>query len=140
MDIKYDQIREALGIPQEASHEAALNIASLHAATRQPFLDVKIPDQLKGDAFVAAWNQWVRYRKERKLQAYKPMGLKAQFTKLATMGAAKAIQAIEFSISQNYQGIYEDRTRNSAGTTRSSQVIGTQDRYRVGPGVHGDVG
>lgn len=138
----YQELREALGIPQDASHEDALatagKLVSVAACCAQAI--ISIPASIDTPQFSGAWTRWLHYRKERRLPQYKPMGLQAQLTKLAKMGAAKAIAAIEFSISQNYQGIYEDRTRNSAGTTRSSQVIGTPDRYRVGPGVHGDIG
>jgi len=133
----YAELREALGIPQEASHEDALFFASKMKLMEW---DTAYPKELNFVAFHAAWARWCHYRKERKLPAYKPMGLQAQLSKLAKIGMTSAIAAIEHSITQNYQGIYEDRSRNSAGTTRASQVIGTQDRYRVGPGVHGDIG
>src|SRR5690242_18510603 len=68
-------------------------IALADQESKMKFSDVKIPTELHGDAFIAAWNQWGRYRSERKLSKYKPIGLQAQFTRLAEMGVARAIAA-----------------------------------------------
>lgn len=57
--------------------------------------------------FKSAWENWLGYRKERRLPAYVPRGLKAVFGKLAKMGEGRAIAAIQNSMEQNYQGIFE---------------------------------
>ncbi len=136
----YAELREALGIPQDASHEEALLIAG---RLKPEVFSFKLPECLDTPSFQAAWTHWVMHRKEKKLSSYKPIGMKSQFTKLAAMGAVRAIAAIEFSISQNYQGIFEPNgtsKKHHQGTARSSKIIGTEDRYRIGPGVHGNIG
>lgn len=61
----------------------------------------------QSETFIAVWADWIGYRKERRLSAYVPRGKKAIFGKLGKMGEARAIAAIEFSIAQQYQGIFE---------------------------------
>lgn len=99
--------------------------------------DVKIPKELSGMDFANAWARWCKYRTERKLSVYKPMGLQAQWTRLAEMGLQRAIAAINYSITQNYQGIYEERQGSHSANTRPSEVIGGTQQYGLGPGIHG---
>ena len=65
-----------------------------------------LPENLDTPEFRAAWADWLAYRKERRLAAYKPIGLKRQLAALAAFGPQSAIAAIEQSIQQNYQGLF----------------------------------
>jgi len=65
-----------------------------------------IPPELNTPAFLAAWETWLAYRKERRLAAYKPLGLQRQLSALAAFGPQSAIEAIELSMRQNYQGLF----------------------------------
>lgn len=71
---------------------------------------VPIPEPLG-----AAWREWIAYRAERHLAAYKPLGTKAQLTRLLEMGTERAVAAIRLSIAQNWIGIHEGRTNATAG-------------------------
>lgn len=65
-----------------------------------------LPSNLDTPEFRQAWELWLAYRKERRLAAYKPIGLTRQLNALAAFGPASAIAAIEQSIQQNYQGLF----------------------------------
>lgn len=81
------------------------------------------PVELNSDAFKTAWNIWEQYRRERKISAYTPTGTNMQFGKLKKLGEVRAIAAIEHSIAQNYQGIYEDKNghaKTHSGTPAAS--------------------
>ena len=65
-----------------------------------------LPENLDTPEFRAAWADWLAYRKERRLAAYKPIGLTRQLNALSAFGPASAIAAIEQSIQQNYQGLF----------------------------------
>ena len=59
----------------------------------------------------SAWQEWLTYRKERKLPKYVPTGLRHTITHLETITGKdeqKAIAFIHYSIAQNYQGIFPD--------------------------------
>lgn len=65
------------------------------------------------EPFKAAWEEWLAYRKERRLPSYKPVGLKKTLTRLiqlADNSEAEAIKIIDYSISQNYQGLFKERS------------------------------
>jgi hypothetical protein len=68
---------------------------------------VELP--FSSEAFSEAWETWIRHRKEKR-QKLTPTATRLQLSKLLTMGEARAIAAIEHSISGNYQGIFEART------------------------------
>lgn len=65
-----------------------------------------LPENLDTPEFRQAWELWLAYRKERRLAAYKPIGLARQLNALAAFGPQSAIEAIERSIQQNYQGLF----------------------------------
>lgn len=77
--------------------------------------EVLVPQVLDTPSFRSAWAEWVAYRKERKLAAYKPATIRAQLAKLAEWGEAVAVEAIRESIRQNWQGIFEPRAGPGGG-------------------------
>lgn len=59
--------------------------------------------------FQTAWDEWLQYRKERKLPKYTPTGLKRTITHLLNISGNNeqtAILIVEQSIAQNYQGLF----------------------------------
>jgi hypothetical protein len=64
------------------------------------------------EQFAQSWQEWLTYRKERRLPAYKPMGLQktlSRLIQLANNNEAEAIAIIDYSISQNYQGLFKEK-------------------------------
>ena len=68
-----------------------------------------LPDVLNNDAFLAAWADWVRHRSEIR-KPLKPTTIRQQLKKLAAMGTLRAVAAIEHSIANGYQGLFEPKT------------------------------
>jgi hypothetical protein len=69
-------------------------------------LDAVRPDlTLQSPSFVDAWKRWVEYR----LQVRNPSvpGFQLNMAKFAVMGQARAIAAIDNSIGNGYQGLFE---------------------------------
>jgi hypothetical protein len=58
-------------------------------------------------------NEWLTYKRE-KGQTYKPMGLKALWRRLEAIPAATRGPAIDYSMAQNYSGIFEQGGKNGA--------------------------
>jgi hypothetical protein len=76
-----------------------------------PFMD---------QAFLDKWQEWLQYRKERRLPAYVPTGLKITFTKLlkdSQNDPQLAIQIIDQSIGNNWQGLFPIKAINNGTTT-----------------------
>jgi hypothetical protein len=55
------------------------------------------------------WTDWTDYRRERGLKPYADTGAVRQLRVLLDWGEARTAAAIDFSIRQNYQGIYEPK-------------------------------
>lgn len=91
--------------------------------------EVKLP--FESPAFALAWQEWVEYRKEKKIARYVPRGLKMTFKKLVRESGgdeAVAIDMIENSMEQNYQGIYPRKNEqngiakgNTAGSGKNGK-------------------
>ena len=61
--------------------------------------------------FIKTWDEWMLYRKERRLPKLLPRSVQKQWDRLAGYGCDIAIAAIEESIANQYQGIFPDRIR-----------------------------
>jgi len=88
--------------------------------------DPPFPDDLATDNFRAAWDDWTAYRREARLKAYVPRGIKQQLKRLKEFGHDRAIAAIDHSIAQQFQGIYEPSGRGAGRT--SSETAAAQRR------------
>jgi hypothetical protein len=86
-------------------------------------LAAKIPTELDTDAFHVAWGEWFAYRGQRGLGGYTEMGTAKQLTKLAKIGSDRAVAAIDHSIAESYQGIFEPTGTNGKAKKRESTRI-----------------
>lgn len=63
----------------------------------------------KTPTFEAAWNEWLDYRKQRRLPKYVPKGLQKTFTALLRISENNesiAIAILNQSMELNYQGLF----------------------------------
>ncbi len=99
-----------------------------------PIGEYKLPPELDNPQFRKAWNAWVADRKERKKPLTKE-AVKRQLSKLKTFGSDRAVAAIDFSIMNSYQGIYEEnqgRGRSGNGRhpiDRNAGTLNNPDDY-----------
>lgn len=89
---------------------------------RQPDTEVprEVPSRTKGakpltlpfadDEFFEAWEKWKQHRKEKR-KPLTPTSTKMQFEKLKAMGLHRAIAAINHSICEGYEGIFEPKSQ-----------------------------
>lgn len=80
---------------------------------------VKLP--FESERFALAWDEWLQYRRERKLPIYKPIGLKKVFAKLFRESNGyeqTAIDMIEQAMGNYWIGIYPLQ-QNYYGTTNN---------------------
>lgn len=77
------------------------------------------------ETFLQKWQEWLDYRKERRLPQYVARGLKATFTKLvndSNNNSSIAIAIIEQSIALNYSGLFP--LKNQFNGHNPAQSIG----------------
>jgi hypothetical protein len=55
------------------------------------------------------WAEWIEYRRERAIAPYADIGARKQLNALLGLGEARATAAVNHSMRQNYQGIYEPK-------------------------------
>lgn len=96
-----------------------------------------MPSELDTKMFLIAWQDWLEYRRQRKFAKYTAIGLSRTLKAMAFIGPQRACAAIYHSITQNYQGIYEERQGSAAQNTRSTGTLNGAGRYNLGSGVHG---
>jgi DNA-binding transcriptional ArsR family regulator len=110
-------------IPKNNTHEQ-------HPGTtprRPAAAEVSIPAELVSEEFSKAWADWIAHRKE----IHKPAGQKAQeaaLRKLAKWGSTRALAALEYSIANGWQGIFEP-SDNGAHNGRSRTAVGPGQRH-----------
>ena len=75
-------------------------------------LEPALPKNLDTDAFRSAWADWLAYRRERRLSAYKPRSIASNLATLSEWGEEAAIASIRNSIRQQWQGLFEPRGAN----------------------------
>jgi len=66
------------------------------------------------DQFKVAWDGWTKYKSERR-QKLTPSTIVGTFRKFAKWGEAKSIEAIERSIANGWQGLFEPDEKPSGG-------------------------
>lgn len=69
---------------------------------------IELPENLKTDTFKKAWENWQQHRKEKKIKIT-PLAAKMQIKQCSEWGEGRAVAAIEHSIRNGYQGIYEEK-------------------------------
>ena len=84
----------------------------------------KLPNALATDAFRAAWAEWCDYRREDKKKPLTPRMVKMQLKEMAEMGAPRAIEAIEYTIGRDWQGL---RQPDNPKTPFKQQVPNDED-------------
>jgi hypothetical protein len=83
--------------------------------------------------FISKWQEWLEYRKERRLASYVPVGLKKTFTKLlndSQNDPVIAMQIIDHAIANNWQGLHPLKPITNGKTT---------ERFTTKPTATGNV-
>jgi hypothetical protein len=85
----------------------------------------KIPPELNTPRFCASWAEWAEHRRQIRKKLTKSTAEK-QLARLARWGEPRAVAAIEYSIEQGYEGIYEKKgasTNGRAATNPNAEMI-----------------
>ncbi len=102
---------------------------------------VEFPEPLRGEAFAAAWDRWIAYRREAKKPAWKPVTVKSQLAQLATWGEAQAIASIEASIRNGWSGLFEPKEKSDGRSQAGrEQPVGQPGRVHAPPGKYDHLG
>lgn len=87
---------------------------------------VFFPESLCTEAFSSAWGRYVAYRAKSKLKKLQPMSVQAQLEKMANWGEQAAIEAINATIANGWQGLFEPKQ----STSRQAAPIKEELRIR----------
>jgi hypothetical protein len=88
---------------------------------------VEIPKELESPEFQEAWSEWLQHRREIRKPAT-PTTQRKALVGLAAMGPARAIAAINHSVANGWQGIFEPNGESTNGHN------GKQRSLAIGPG------
>lgn len=76
----------------------------------------EIPAVLNTPAFLAAWKEYHEYRQQSRLKKLIPKSRASQLKTLAEWGEASAIQSIQQTIANGYQGLFQPKKGNTHAT------------------------
>jgi hypothetical protein len=85
--------------------------------------------------FINKWQDWLEYRKERRLAAYVPRGLKGTFANLVNISGNDpkvAMQIIQRSMDNNWQGLFAlpQNYSNGQGNINNGQPKFSDDKLK----------
>lgn len=95
---------------------------------------IAVPPSLATPEFLAAWDRWQEYRRQRK-PALTDIGREQQLKKLAEVGPVEAVRFIDRSITNGWQGLFFAEDRNG----RSGQHVGPSSRVHAPPGKYANL-
>lgn len=96
---------------------------------RRPEWEGELPSSLNTQAFREAWETWLEFRRDELRKPVTPISGKMSLKLLSRLGASRAIEAIEHTIANGWQGIREpDQPRAQStpipDTTRAMRELG----------------
>ena len=89
---------------------------------------VVFPENLKSEEFKKAWQEWQAFRKEKRAKLT-PITIKKQLKQLSEWGELQAIRAIEKSITNGWQGLFEPKQQSEVGLTPDDQLSLLEQKY-----------
>ena len=113
---------------QEQEQEQEQEESASPPTTKVSAEDFEIPANLDTPAFRTAWDEWKEYRRSKRKPISKH-GATKQLKELSAFGESGAIEAIEQSIRNDYQGLFEPKSNGKKGKSNDS---GTQYRFVEG--------
>ena len=90
--------------------------------------DAVFPAKLQSDAFAAAWKDWLEDRRVRR-KPVTALAASRQLKQLSIWGESKAISAINLSIANGWQGLFEPGDRGKKVAEAKSDVHPLDDKY-----------
>lgn len=82
---------------------------------------IVMPPAIDTPGFRAKWDEWYSFRRENNWPKYKPSTAKRQLSKLADIGEPAAIQAIEHSMGNGYQGLFPEKFSGKSSPKRKPE-------------------
>jgi hypothetical protein len=81
-----------------------------------PISHATVPLNLNTPQFLSAWDEYVQYRRERRLPKLLPRSVQKQWDRLSDFGPEVAVEAINETVRQGWIGIFPERvTERGAG-------------------------
>lgn len=85
-----------------------------------------IPVSLQTPEFIVAWKRWLATKMEERGKPLPPLKQEAQIKQCETWGSDYAVQAITYSIRQDYKGLCEEKGRNGRVDHSTRRKIPTE--------------
>ena len=101
---------------------------------KPPLSPLKFPPSLDTQEAHEAWTRWLVYKKTIGKPYKSADSQEAQLRRQEKLGATRFIAAVEFSIAQNYQGIFEENQNGKPRGDIRSTGQGQLGKLRTGSG------
>lgn len=93
-------------------------------------IEIEDLQELFSAEFLQAIEMWLKHKHQRR-ETYTKIGLNMLLKRLRKMGPERAAEAIEYSVSQNWAGIYEPRAATVNGRAMSNAEKAMAELRRV---------
>jgi len=87
-----------------------------------------IPKNLNHDLFLKTFDEWIEYRKTVLKKPLNPFTIDRQLKKLSAWGPERAIESINNSMDNQYQGLFEPKQKFKPGFPISDKAYDQQKR------------
>jgi DNA-binding MarR family transcriptional regulator len=123
-----EKIKTSKQKDQEGLDEKIKQNTTVNTTNNKREGELELP--FKSEAFKEKWEEWLKYRKERKTPSYKPTGLKHTFKKIQTLSQNNEIAAIkilEQSMGNGWQGLFPLKETIQMVVTKDSKLTYQQN-------------
>ena len=107
-------ISSAINQPMAKNSSSTSSSTSTSNTSSKEEVGVDFPANLQSADFGAAWESYLAYRKSSRLKSLAPASIQAQLKNLSDMGHDEAIEAINQSIANGWQGIFPPKNKKPA--------------------------
>lgn len=90
--------------------------------------ETTFPDNLDNEPFRKAWDDYLAYRKASRMKNLLPTSVQAQLKKLSEWGNDAALESIQQTISNGWQGLFPPKTNNRKNDNNSNSRTAKRDR------------
>lgn len=100
---------------KHSTHEGVVSKSKFSKSDEK---DAELPEALCVDSFRAKWREWLTFRRAELRKSVTPTAAKKQLSALAPLGPALAIDCLELSMRNGWQGVFPEKVRGTDSKSR----------------------
>jgi hypothetical protein len=115
-----DRKRASRAVPRSPARSRSPNTNTNKEEEKREDVNAAAPLPLSDGLNLTAWNEWMAYRSERRLPAYKASSTKKNAGFLAKHTPEVQQQIVDYSVRNSYSGLFEPKDTHGTGKSRNA--------------------